>query len=253
MKNIIITMAGLGSRFTQEGYNCPKYEIRLFNGDSLFSLSIKSLINLIEKEDKIIFITRKENKSTEFIKHEMSKNFIELENYEIKEIDYLTDGQATTAYLAKDLIKNENDPIIIYNIDTYVEPSALKLEDIRGDGWIPCFNGKGDHWSFCKTKSWIGEDNIEDLDRVVEVAEKKRISPNCSIGLYYFSSFRIYENLYQIYKTNNTEKYIMPMYQYMLEHERPIYITSIPEDKVHCLGTPDELKEYEAKLQGGTL
>lgn len=249
MKNIIITMAGLGSRFSKEGYKCPKYEIRLSNGESLFSLSIKSLINLIDKEDKIIFITREENKSVDFIKHEMNKNFIDLQNYEIKEIDYLTDGQATTAYLAKDLIENEGDPIIIYNIDTYVEPSALKKEDIKGYGWIPCFNGKGDHWSFCRTESSINENNLNELDKVVEVAEKKRISPNCSIGLYYFISFKMYESIYKLYKTNNTEKYIMPMYKYMLDYEKPIFITSIPEDKVHCLGTPDELREYETKLK----
>ena len=45
--NFIITMAGLGSRFQKEGYNCPKYEIELYNGDTLFDLSIKSLINFI--------------------------------------------------------------------------------------------------------------------------------------------------------------------------------------------------------------
>ena len=45
--NFIITMAGLGSRFQKEGYNCPKYEIELYNGDTLFDLSIKSLINLV--------------------------------------------------------------------------------------------------------------------------------------------------------------------------------------------------------------
>ena len=39
------------------------------------------------------------------------------------------------------------------------------------------------------------------------------------------------------------------MYKYMLEQNLPIYITSIPEDKVHCLGTPQELKEYEDKLK----
>lgn len=249
MKNIIITMAGLGSRFLKNGYNQPKYEIRLSNGESLFSLSIKSLVNLIDKEDKIIFMTRKENNSIDFINHEMTKEFIDLDNYVIKELDYLTDGQATTAYLAKDLIDNEEDPIIIYNIDTYVEPSALVKEDIKGNGWIPCFNGKGDHWSFCKTKSGINEDNIDELDRVIEVAEKRRISPNCSIGLYYFDSFRIYENIYKMYKTENKEKYIMPMYSYMLEYNKPVYITSIPEDKVHCLGTPEELKEYEEKLK----
>ena len=35
----------------------------------------------------------------------------------------------------------------------------------------------------------------------------------------------------------------------MIEYNKPVYITSIPEDKVHCLGTPEELKEYEEKLK----
>lgn len=247
--NFIITMAGLGSRFLKEGYDCPKYEIELSNGDTLFDLSIKSLINLVKPEDNFIFITRKENNSKEFIINEIKRYFKQIKHISIKEIDYLTDGQATTAYLAKELIEDKSQPIIIYNIDTYVEPSALRLEDIKGNGWIPCFNGKGDHWSFCKTVEGISEDNLNDLDRVIEVEEKKRISPNCSIGLYYFESFKLYEEIYKQYKTTNTEKYIMPMYKYMLDQNLPIYITSIPEDKVHCLGTPQELKEYEDKLK----
>lgn len=247
--NFIITMAGLGSRFQKEGYNCPKYEIELSNGDTLFDLSIKSLSNLYKPEDRFIFITRKENNAKDFIINEMRRYFKGIKNIIIKEIDYLTDGQATTAYLAKECIEDKKEPIIIYNIDTYVEPSALRLDDIKGYGWIPCFNGEGDHWSFCKTKEGINEDNLDELDRVIEVEEKKRISPNCSIGLYYFDSFNLYEDIYKQYKVTNTEKYVMPMYKYMLEQNVPIYITLIKKDKVHCLGTPQELEEYENKLK----
>lgn len=245
MKTFIITMAGLGSRFTKNGYTCPKYEIRLSNGLSLFNLSIKSLSNLIEPDDEFVFISRKSNNAREFILNEMNNNFSNIHNIHIEEIDYITDGQATTAYLAKPFIKDTCRPIIIYNIDTYIEPMALSLLDIHGDGWIPCFNGEGDHWSFCKTFNNIDENNICNLNRVIEVAEKNRISSNCSIGLYYFKSFDLYEKAYLGYNFSNTEKYIMPLYSYLINSGDYVFMTSIPKDKVHCLGTPEELKEYE--------
>ena len=41
----------------------------------------------------------------------------------------MTDGQATTCMLAIPYC-NLNDAIVVYNIDTYVEPGEMKYEDI---------------------------------------------------------------------------------------------------------------------------
>ena len=235
---IIITMAGLGSRFRKAGYDMPKYMIEV-KGKTLLEWSMSSLkdFNSLEKL-KYIFIVRKEDNAKEFILNKMKNE--KVENIKVIEIDELTDGQATTAYLAKDYWDSD-DEMIVYNIDTYVEAYTICYKDIKGDGFIPCFNAPGDHWSFVKTDS---------NNKAIEIREKVKISDNCTIGLYYFKSCKLYENLYQEYYSNNdhlekNEKYIAPLYNHMLEKNMDIYINILPKEKVHVLGTPEEVEEFK--------
>lgn len=163
-------------------------------------------------------------------------------NPKIIEINGLTDGQATTAMAASPYWNMKNS-LLIYNIDTYIEAGEMKAEDLKGAGFIPCFEGEGDHWSFVK---------IDSDGKAIEVAEKKRISPNCSLGAYYFSSCSLYQNLYTTYYVNpenltNGEKYIAPLYNLLISQKEEVYISNIPTDKVHPLGTPNELAIFLAK------
>jgi hypothetical protein len=133
-----------------------------------------------------------------------------------------------------------NDSIMVYNIDTYVEPYEMKHDDISGDGHIPCFHADGDHWSFVL----LDENNM-----AVEVREKARISDNCTLGAYYFSSAGLYQQLYEEYYTDESkieahEKYIAPLYNYMIEKGLKVTISIIDEKKVHVLGTPEELNVF---------
>lgn len=233
---VIITMAGLGSRFRKVGYKCPKYMIEA-KGKTLFEWSMDSLVEYNKYVSKYVFVVRKEDNSTEFI-HEKCKKY-NIENVEIVELEDMTDGQATTCMLAMPCC-NLDDSIMVYNIDTYVEPYELKYEDISGDGYIPCFHALGDHWSFAK---------LDDKGNVIEVREKERISDNCTLGAYYFSSAKLYEKLYsEYYKDDNNmeknEKYIAPLYNYMIKKGMKVTISIVDEKKVHVLGTPEELKEF---------
>lgn len=234
--SIIITMAGLGSRFKKAGYNCPKYMIEA-KGKTLFEWSMDSLVDYNLHVNKYIFVVRKEDNAKKFITEKC--RLYNIKNVEIIEIDYLTDGQATTCMLALDKC-DDDEPILIYNIDTYVEPFELKYIDIKGDGYIPCFIADGDHWSFVKT---------DDLGNVVEVREKERISDNCTLGAYYFSSAILYRTLYDNYyrddlNLKNNEKYIAPLYNYMVKKGFHVCISIIDFNKVHVLGTPEELNEF---------
>lgn len=238
---IIITMAGLGSRFRKAGYNCPKYMIEV-NGKTLFEWSMDSLRGYNNYVSKYIFVVRKEDVARDFICEKMKKYGIN--NVEIMELDYLTDGQATTCMLAMPKC-NSDEAIMIYNIDTYVEPNEMKYEHIEGDGYIPCFHAQGEHWSFVK---------LDDSGNAIEVREKKRISDNCTLGAYYFSSAKLYEKIYNEYyqKDNNlekNEKYIAPLYNYMIEKGLVVKISIIDEKKVHVLGTPEELNVFKNSME----
>lgn len=238
MKNmtVIITMAGMGSRFRKAGYDCPKYMIKA-KGKTLFEWSMDSLIGYNHYVSKYVFVVRKEDKAENFIREKMHKYGIN--DVEIVEIDYLTDGQATTCMLAVPYC-DLNDAIMVYNIDTYVEPYEMKYEDISGDGNIPCFHAEGEHWSFVK---------LDQNGKAVEVREKKRISDNCTLGAYYFSSASLYKSLYEEYykddsKMEKNEKYIAPLYNFMIEKGMSVTISIVDKQKVHVLGTPEELQEF---------
>lgn len=234
--NIVITMAGLGSRFKKAGYSVPKYRIEA-HGKSLFEWSISSLKGLNSSDAKYIFIVRKEDNASEFISYECSR--LSIENFNIIEIDYVTDGQATTALLANEYWDREL-PLMIYNIDTHVKPFEIKESDLCGDGFIPCFKAEGEQWSFVK---------LDKDEKAVEVREKQKISDNCTIGAYYFKSSKLYEDLYNKYYSDNSnlekgEKYVAPLYNCLIENGGEVRISSIDVDKVHVLGTPEELDSF---------
>ncbi|KOP66254.1 hypothetical protein AMS62_14125 [Bacillus sp. FJAT-18019] len=234
--NVVITMSGLGSRFYKAGYTVPKYMIEA-KGYSLFYWSLLSLKTLFEVKNKFFFIVREEDHATEFIKAQCAS--LGILTYKIIEIDHLTDGQATTALFAKPYWE-EKEPLLIYNIDTHVDPGALNEIKPVGDGWIPCFLADGDRWSFVK----VNEKNL-----AVEVREKNRISNNATIGLYWFSSASLYEDVYNNYYSivgneEKGERYIAPLYNQMIKDNLEVTISIIPKDRVHILGTPEELEGF---------
>lgn len=236
--DVVITMGGLGSRFRKMGYTVPKYMIEA-KGKSLFEWSMISLEGYSEAVNQYIFIAMKdENVDVEkFILGQCEK--MNLKEYHVIVLDYLTDGQATTASLAEKYWKEENS-LLIYNIDTYVEAGEMNSKELRGDGFIPCFRAAGEHWSFVR---------LDDSGKVVEIKEKKRISDYCTLGAYYFKTCKLYKDLYNEYygKTQelvNGEKYVAPLYDYLLSKGGKIYISDIKPEKVHVLGTPEELEIF---------
>ena len=237
--DIVITMGGLGSRFRKAGYTVPKYMIEA-KGRTLFEWSMISLEGYMDRADKYVFIAMKdENNDVEgFIRSKCEE--LSIMDPKVILLDYLTDGQATTAMLADKYWEREH-ALLIYNIDTYVEAGEMNSAELKGDGFIPCFQAEGDHWSFVR---------LDDTGRVAEIKEKKRISNYCTLGAYYFRTCALYEDLYNEYYQNkdrelvNGEKYVAPLYDYLLSKGGDIYISDISPEKVHVLGTPEELQAF---------
>ncbi len=236
--NVVITMAGRGSRFYDAGYTVPKYEI-IAHGRSLFEWSMLSLKNFITSDSRVIFVCLQENKSSDFVLQKTKG--LGLNNVHVFELKELTDGQATSAYLSREQW-NPEWPLLIYNIDTYVNPCSLQPRDIRSgsDGWVPCFQVPGEHWSFVK----MGDDGW-----AVDLAEKQRISNYASIGLYWFSLAGRYVELYDHFYSdpNNIvcgERYIAPLYRQLCVEGGKVSMSELRSCDVRVLGTPAELKLF---------
>lgn len=236
--DIVITMGGLGSRFRKMGYNVPKYMIEA-KGKTLFEWSMLSLEGYKQNVEQYIFIAMKDEAcDVETFINTKCQEMVFV-NYHVILLDYLTDGQATTAMMAQKYWNPEH-ALLIYNIDTYVEAGEMNSGELKGDGFIPCFQATGDHWSFVR---------LDESGKVVEIKEKKRISNYCTLGAYYFKTCRLYKDLYDEYysKTQelvNGEKYVAPLYDYLLSQNGEIYISDIAPERVHVLGTPEELQEF---------
>ncbi len=239
---VIITMAGLGSRFKKAGYQCPKYMIEA-RGKSLFDWSMDSLLGYNAYVSKYVFVVKTEDRAYSFIEEHCRKYGV---TFEVVEIDGPTDGQATTCMLALSHC-DPALPLMVYNIDTYVEPWAMRYGDISGDGYLPCFHAEGDHWSFVR---------LDESGNAVEVREKKRISDNCTLGAYYFSSAALYKSLYEEYYKDDcnmekSEKYVAPLYNLMISRGLLVKISIVDVDKVHVLGTPEELEAFQSLAEKG--
>jgi dTDP-glucose pyrophosphorylase len=239
MTTAIITMAGFGRRFLDAGYAVPKYRITVHNR-SLFCWSMLSLSQFIDAGTDFVFIAREDDQAEAFIREEAAA--LKIRSSYVVQLPAPTDGQATTAMAAKTAIQDSKAPIFIYNIDTFVHPLALSPRDIRGDGWIPCFDAPGDAWSFAAADA---------TGRVREVREKVRISPHATIGLYWFSSFALYEDLYLRRYSNPTdleagERYVAPVYNTLIADARNVYLQDVPLSAVIPLGVPADVERFKA-------
>jgi len=236
---VVITMAGEGSRFRQAGYTVPKYEI-VVRGRTLFAWSMESLRSFIDAGCPFCFVARSHDNVRDFIAQECA--VLGIRDFNVLTIDRLTDGQATTALLAGPCLASTSNPIAIYNIDTYVDPSGMDMGEIRGNGWVPCFPGEGDKWSFAAA---------DETGLISELREKRRISPHATLGLYWFDSFARYVDAYSKYysapeKIEAKERYIAPLYNQLIEGGARIYLHHVPASLVFPLGTPEDVQAFSA-------
>ncbi len=230
--NILIPMAGEGSRFREVGYTFPKPIIEV-KGKPMIQLVVENL-NI---KANYIFIIRKDHQKKFNIKSLLS---VIQPNCKIVEVDELTEGAACTALLAKKYINN-NNPLLIANSDQYIKWDSSKTMynfiSKKIDGGILTFESVHPKWSYAK---------IDKNEVVTEVAEKKVISNNATVGIYYWSKgndFVKYAN--QMIKKNirtNNEFYICPVFNEAIKAGKVIKSEKI--EKMQGLGTPEDLDNF---------
>ncbi len=230
--NVLIPMAGAGSRFSQAGYTFPKPLIDV-KGKPMIQLVVENL-NI---KANYIYVVRKEHRK----KYNLDTllNLI-TPNCKIVEVDELTEGAACTALLAKKYI-NVNKPLFFANSDQFVEWDSnefmYKMNETDADGGIVSFRSTHPKWSFAK---------INEKGYVTQVAEKNPISDIATVGYYYWkkgSDFVTYaeEMIDKNIRVNN-EFYVCPVYNQAIEDGKKIRTFDIP--KMWGLGTPEDLKNY---------
>lgn len=234
--NIVIPMAGRGSRFSKAGYNQPKFLIE-FNGKTLLEHSVDSLP--IELADNLIFILLKEHEN-EWNVSNLIKEKYPNSNIKFIFLEEVTRGQSETVLKSEELINNDQQ-LLVYNIDTYFRSSSLKDAILHNDcdGIIGAFKDEEDKWSFAK---------VDDQGIVIKTTEKEPISNNALTGMYHFGKGSDFVRVAkQAINENNLVKnefYIAPLYNQLIAEGRQFKLDMV--DEFIALGTPEDLENAKA-------
>ncbi|MDZ5650604.1 glycosyltransferase family 2 protein [Nitrospirillum sp. BR 11828] len=240
-----ITMAGFGSRFAKAGYTVPKYQIEVF-GRPLFDWSMLALTAFRDAGWRFAFAVRADDRARDFITERCKILGIDIAHF--ADLPAPTDGQATTARILAAAAEDRQQPFAIFNIDTFVRPGAMTPDEVPADcdGWVPCFPGPGEGWSFVR----LGDDG-----KAVELREKQRISPHATVGFYWFGSVALYIDAYDRFFAHGGEekgeRYVAPLYNQLIADGRTVRISNLSLDDVGQLGTPDQVTLFEKSPPAG--
>jgi HAD superfamily hydrolase (TIGR01509 family) len=230
--NVLIPMAGAGSRFSQAGYTFPKPLIEV-RGKPMIQVVVENL-NI---EANYIYIVQKEHYEKYNLNYLLS---LITPGCKIVQVDGLTEGAACTTLLAKEFIDNDA-PLVMANSDQFVEWNsnecmyAFSADDI--DGGILTFKATHPKWSYAK---------LDDHGFVSEVAEKKPISDNATVGIYYWKHGSDYvkyaeQMIAKNIRTNN-EFYVCPVFNEAIGDGKKIRVKEIK--KMWGIGTPEDLNYF---------
>jgi UDP-N-acetylglucosamine diphosphorylase / glucose-1-phosphate thymidylyltransferase / UDP-N-acetylgalactosamine diphosphorylase / glucosamine-1-phosphate N-acetyltransferase / galactosamine-1-phosphate N-acetyltransferase len=230
--NILIPMAGLGSRFPKEKFKKPKPLIEI-NSVPMIIRAVESL----DLDGDHFFVIRKSEFSIEIKSIIMSIK----KNTNVIEIDYQTEGPADTALLFSDQINSDKE-LIIANCDQIMEWNSKNfLHNVRQyDGAVVTYFATTAKNSYAR---------LNKFGEVVEIKEKEVISTTSLNGIHYWkkgSEFvkSVKEMMQANDRSKNGEFYIGPSYNYMIKNGLRIGVFHIPSEMHHAVGDPEDLLKF---------
>nr|WP_210415719.1 glycosyltransferase family 2 protein [Bdellovibrio sp. ZAP7] len=233
--NVLIPMAGAGSRFANAGYKKPKPFIDVMG----VPMIERVMNNLKVKDARYILIARKEHLEQE---RELANKIQQNYNASFVTIDRLTEGAAITVLHARKHINNDS-PLLIANsdqiVDVDIQAYVDDMFDRSLDGSIMTFIDNDPKWSYAK---------LDAKNHVTMVREKEVISDQATVGIYLYKSGKMFvdasiDMITQNDRVNN-EFYVCPTYNYCINDGAKIGIYEIDKHKMHGTGTPQDLEVY---------
>ena len=233
-------MAGRGQRFVDAGYTVPKPMIPVL-GRPMYAWAVESLP--LALASRLVFVCLAEHLAGCGLAEDIGERYARYRP-EIQAVPEVTGGQLCTVLAARERF-DEARPLLIYNADTWCRTRlAERLPALppEVDGLLGVFEAPGDHWSFARTDA---------TGRVVETAEKRRISPWASTGLYHFTRtsdfLRHADAMLAEGDTTRGEYYVAPLYNRLLAEGANLRLDLAEE--VRVLGTPAELATFIHQME----
>ena len=238
MLNVLLPIAGQGSRFANVGYKNPKPFIEIHG--KFMILHVLDNINI--PGAKYIFLCQTAHLKefgALFIEQLKQRTFIR--DFDIVPVDGVTEGAACTVLKAKSLI-DTNDELLIANGDQLlpdgdITRSVTYFERNRADAGMLCFFNKSMKWSYV---------TIEANRQISRIAEKIVISDHATCGIYYAKHGKCFvaaaERMIEKNDRVNNEFYVAPAFNYMILDEKAVLPYFVNE--MWGLGTPEDLTSY---------
>lgn len=233
---VLITMAGIGSRFKQQGYLLPKFRI-MARGRTLMDWSLMSLQAFFDQRFILACLDEEDS-------HWIYSTAADLGVADVIVVrrPQVSRGQAETAYDAL-AYADSSQPLWVYNIDTCVTPNAMHPQDLgSAAGCVPVFESSEPSMSFVRYGS--GDD-------IVEIAEKQPISSWATVGLYGFRSALQFAEHYQAaydrgrVRSVQGERYVAPIYELLLLDGERVVAPRLRTTDVNILGTPAQILSFD--------
>ena len=237
MLNIVVPMAGLGSRFAKVGYALPKPLIPV-HGTPMIRLVIENIRP--RRSHRFVFICQRAHVAAHGVRDLLSAW---APGCAVVELDGLTEGAACTVLAAR----NEIDaaaPLMIANSDQFVEAGTDAyldgMEHPPADGLIMTMWADDPKWSFVAM----------DGNRVTRVVEKEVISNEATVGIYNFRRggdfLSAADAMIAAGERVNGEFYVAPVYNRLIAAGQRIAIHNVGREfsGMHGLGTPADLEAF---------
>ena len=220
MLNIVVPMAGRGSRFVKAGYDVPKPLIEI-HGHPMIECVTKNISP--KGEHRFIYLCLAEH----------------LEKYDLER--RLKSFSPNCVVVPVD----NDDPLMIANSDQYVD---IDINDYLAageglDGLIMTMFADDNRWSFIK---------FDAENHVTMVREKEIISNEATVGIYNFARGRDYvacaDKMIKLNLRVNNEFYVAPVYNIFIDVGAKIGFYSVGrlDAGMYGLGVPEDLKKFTA-------
>lgn len=233
MLNIVVPMAGRGSRFAEAGYEMPKPLIDMY-GHPMIEYVTKNITP--DCEHRFIYICQQEHLERNALAQKLESI---APGCIIIPINYITEGAACTVLLAERYIDND-EAMMIANCDQYVDSNINEYIAAMGeyDGLIMTMPADHPKWSYIK---------FDEQGFVTMVREKEVISHEATVGIYnYKHGGDFVKFAHQMIEKNirvNNEFYVAPVYNEMIEAGKKIVFHNVGES-MYGLGVPEDLNFF---------
>ena len=238
MLNIVLPIAGRGSRFAMAGYPLPKPLIDV-HGIPMIEAVVGNIRPV--RAHRFVFLALREHLACFPLRQTLESA---APGCAIVTVDEVTQGAACTVLLAREFIDTD-DPLMLANSDQWVDVDINHyLEETSrqsADGLIMTMKADDPKWSFA---------GLDARGLVTRVVEKTAISDEATVGIYNFQRGRDFvraaDRMIASNLRVNGEFYVAPVYNELIAEGARIVIYNVGREGqgMYGLGIPDDLRRF---------